>query len=269
MGVIYSGQPITNTTVDGSTNDTLNQAIKNALITAGWSLIKSGSGDGIWRLRSAATPQGMQGDIWMWRGHGQSCSIVLCGVQQLGHHQCPRAAGAERCDRAGRQRLQLPTGCQRLLLLPIPQRDSDAGATVLLLHRPVHPAQPRGACELDHLRERKQQPQATRLAPVGCLAQVPTPSPISTARAATARPVQPLRGGNEHQADLVRWKLRILRNRASWRPDQRQRSNRADPSTPAATNGTPWSSTSPSAGNHHLLRMAGRGTCSPRAPIRP
>ena len=54
MGVIYSGQPITNTTVDGSTNDTLNQAIKNALITAGWSLIKSGSGDGIWRLRSAA-----------------------------------------------------------------------------------------------------------------------------------------------------------------------------------------------------------------------
>src|ERR1035438_5880909 len=70
MGVIYSGQTITNTTVSAATNDTLNQAVKDALITAGWSLIKSGSGDGIWRLRSAATPQGMQGDIWMWRGSG-------------------------------------------------------------------------------------------------------------------------------------------------------------------------------------------------------
>jgi hypothetical protein len=61
--------------VSGATNDTLNQAVKDALIAAGWSLIKSGSGDGIWRLRSAATPQGMQGDIWMWRGTAYSGSM--------------------------------------------------------------------------------------------------------------------------------------------------------------------------------------------------
>jgi len=72
MGVIYSGQAITNTTVSGATNDTLNQAVKDALIAAGWSLIKDGSGDGIWRVRSAATPQGMQGDCWLWRGSSGS-----------------------------------------------------------------------------------------------------------------------------------------------------------------------------------------------------
>jgi hypothetical protein len=68
MGVIYSGQTIINTTLDGSTNDTLNRALKDALISVGWTLIKDGTGDGIWRVRCAATPQGMQGDMWLWRG---------------------------------------------------------------------------------------------------------------------------------------------------------------------------------------------------------
>jgi len=83
MGVIYSGQTITNTTVSGATNDTLNQAVKDALIAAGWSLIKSGSGDGIWRLRSAATPQGMQGDIWMWRSTGNPAPSYFAASSSL------------------------------------------------------------------------------------------------------------------------------------------------------------------------------------------
>ncbi len=84
MGVIYSGQTITNTTLDGSTNDTLNQAVKNALITIGWSLQKDGSGDGIWRVRSAATPQNMQGDVWLWRGtSGTPVPSVLAGSSSL------------------------------------------------------------------------------------------------------------------------------------------------------------------------------------------
>lgn len=68
MSVIYSGQTILNTTIDGSTQTNFNTGLANALISAGWSLQKSGSSDGIWRVRSAATPQGLQGDLWLYNG---------------------------------------------------------------------------------------------------------------------------------------------------------------------------------------------------------
>jgi hypothetical protein len=70
MSVIYSGQTILNTTIDGSTQSNFNQALKNALISNGWSLQKDGSSDGIWRVRSAATPAGLQGDLWLYNGTG-------------------------------------------------------------------------------------------------------------------------------------------------------------------------------------------------------
>jgi hypothetical protein len=83
MGVIYSGQTITNTVVSAATNDTLNQAVSNALVAAGWSLIKSGSSDGVWRVRSAATPQGMQGDVWMWRSTGSPAPSLFAASSPL------------------------------------------------------------------------------------------------------------------------------------------------------------------------------------------
>jgi hypothetical protein len=70
MSVIYSGQTILNTTIDGSTQSNFNQALKNALISNGWSLQKDGSSDGIWRVRSVATPAGLQGDLWLYNGTG-------------------------------------------------------------------------------------------------------------------------------------------------------------------------------------------------------
>ena len=76
MSVIYSGQSIVNTTLDGSTNTTLNGALKDALISAGWSLIKDGTADGIWRVRSAATPAGYQGDLWLWNGGTNAQSLA-------------------------------------------------------------------------------------------------------------------------------------------------------------------------------------------------
>jgi hypothetical protein len=72
MSVIYSGQTILNTTIDGSTQTNFNQALVNALISAGWSLVQSGSSNGIWRVRSAATPQGLQGDLWLYNGTATS-----------------------------------------------------------------------------------------------------------------------------------------------------------------------------------------------------
>lgn len=70
MSVIYSGQAILNTTLDGSTQTNFNQALKSALISIGWSLQKDGSSDGVWRVRSAATPQGLQGDLYLYNGAG-------------------------------------------------------------------------------------------------------------------------------------------------------------------------------------------------------
>jgi hypothetical protein len=70
MSVIYSGQTILNTSVDGSTQNNFNQGLKNALISAGWSLQKDGSSDGVWRVRSVTTPQGLQGDLWLYNGAG-------------------------------------------------------------------------------------------------------------------------------------------------------------------------------------------------------
>jgi hypothetical protein len=68
--VIYSGQTILNTTIDGSTQTNFTQALVTALQSVGWTLIKSGSADGIWRVRSAQTPQGLQGDLWAYNASG-------------------------------------------------------------------------------------------------------------------------------------------------------------------------------------------------------
>jgi len=78
MGVIYSGQPIMNTLIDGTSADTLISGLKNVLLSAGWSIAKDGSTDGIWRLRSAQTPQGLRGDLWIRRySYGSTVSAVL------------------------------------------------------------------------------------------------------------------------------------------------------------------------------------------------
>ena len=68
MSVIYSGQTITNTIVSGASQTGLNSALKDALLGVGWSVIKDGSSDNIWRLRSGTTPQGNSGDLWLWTG---------------------------------------------------------------------------------------------------------------------------------------------------------------------------------------------------------
>jgi hypothetical protein len=66
MGIIYSGQTITNTIIDGSTGAALIANVRNALVNVGWTVVKDGSADGsgLSRFRSVATPQGLQGDIW-------------------------------------------------------------------------------------------------------------------------------------------------------------------------------------------------------------
>jgi len=79
MSVIYSGQTIINTTVSGATNTTLNQAVSNTLTSAGWSLVKDGSSDGIWRLRTAQTPQSLQGDVWLW-GISNASAVAAASV---------------------------------------------------------------------------------------------------------------------------------------------------------------------------------------------
>ena len=69
MGVIYSGQTISNSTLDGSTASNLATALETALAAAGWSLIQSGSsGSQWWRMRSVATPAGFSGGRLVLRG---------------------------------------------------------------------------------------------------------------------------------------------------------------------------------------------------------
>ena len=68
MGIIYSGQNIVvPTPLAGDTAISLIGAVQAALIGNGWTTIGGNTTPGIVpiRLRSALTPQGMQGDIWM------------------------------------------------------------------------------------------------------------------------------------------------------------------------------------------------------------
>jgi hypothetical protein len=64
MGIIYSGQTITNSIIDGSTASAVSTNVRNALINVGWTVVTDGSSTGVYRLRSVATPQGLQGDLW-------------------------------------------------------------------------------------------------------------------------------------------------------------------------------------------------------------
>jgi len=73
------------TDVDGSTNDTLNQAIKNALVTAGWSLIKSGSATA--SAPALAPRRRHAGDIWMWRGTGSPAPSYFAASSSLAHQR--------------------------------------------------------------------------------------------------------------------------------------------------------------------------------------
>ena len=77
MGVIYSGQSIMNTTIDGSTMSSLSVGLKNALVNAGWTVIKDGSSDNIWRVRTAATPLSLQGDLWIRNASYGSTNITV------------------------------------------------------------------------------------------------------------------------------------------------------------------------------------------------
>jgi hypothetical protein len=77
MSIIYSGQPIVNTTIDGSSNTALLTALQNVLVSAGWTVVQNGSSNGIWRLRSVATPQGLQGDLWMRNATGAGTTLIL------------------------------------------------------------------------------------------------------------------------------------------------------------------------------------------------
>jgi len=78
MGVIYSGQTISNSTLDGSTASNLATALETALAAAGWSLIQSGSsGSQWWRMRSVATPAGFQGDVWFFAVNSTTLNISM------------------------------------------------------------------------------------------------------------------------------------------------------------------------------------------------
>jgi hypothetical protein len=84
MSVIYSGLTIINTTLDGSSQTALNTALAAALVSAGWTVIVDGSSTGIWRLRSAATPSGLQGDVWLWNQTSGSGTLpALMSVASL------------------------------------------------------------------------------------------------------------------------------------------------------------------------------------------
>ncbi|MCX6624457.1 MAG: hypothetical protein NTY38_26025 [Acidobacteria bacterium] len=82
MGVIYSGQTIVNTLIDGSTADSFIAGLRNVLLSAGWSIAKDGSQDAIWRLRSAQTPQGLRGDLWI-RRYGTSSVQPLLNASSI------------------------------------------------------------------------------------------------------------------------------------------------------------------------------------------
>lgn len=82
MGVIYSGQTIVNTLIDGSSADSFIAGLKNVLLSAGWSIAKDGSQDAIWRLRSAQTPQGLRGDLWI-RRYGTSSVQPLLNASSI------------------------------------------------------------------------------------------------------------------------------------------------------------------------------------------
>jgi len=115
-------------------NDTLNQAIKNALITAGWSLIKSGSGDGIGACARPPRRRACRRH-WLWRGSsGTPAPSQLWASSPLATTNASGLLEQAAVTVLTGGRLHLPVGCQRLLLLPVPQRDSDARSAVLLLH---------------------------------------------------------------------------------------------------------------------------------------
>jgi hypothetical protein len=77
MSIIYSGQTIVNTTIDGSTSSSINAGLQSVLLSAGWTVITSGSSTGIWRLRSGSTPQGMQADLWIRDATGVGTTCIL------------------------------------------------------------------------------------------------------------------------------------------------------------------------------------------------
>ena len=77
MSIIYSGQPIVNTLIDGSSNSSLLTGLQNVLVSAGWTVVQNGSSNGIWRLRTGTTPQGLQGDLWMRLATGAGTTLIL------------------------------------------------------------------------------------------------------------------------------------------------------------------------------------------------
>ena len=76
MGVIYSGQTIMNTTIDGSSMSSLQLGLKNALANVGWTVTQNGSSTNLWALKSATTPQGYAGAIWIQQNSGSN-SVTL------------------------------------------------------------------------------------------------------------------------------------------------------------------------------------------------
>jgi hypothetical protein len=81
MAIQHPGGTIVNTTFTGGTRTQIADGIKDALVTAGWTVASGASGD--WKLDSAVSPQSLQMRVRLWDpGSGNCAQLRIFNVTE-------------------------------------------------------------------------------------------------------------------------------------------------------------------------------------------